>query len=161
MLIVYRTDTGDVVDNTGTSTAWPEGPPDELAFTNTDARHVPRTDLMLLRLHDERDAEQVRAALRNYHHVDTDSGTLVIEGPYPTLTVDRDSIPADGATAAVVTFESGLAPAEVSFDVNGEVVTEDVVDGTAAIEVVADIPGPVALACEGLTVTITATEVSA
>lgn len=44
----------------------------------------------------------------------------------PHLTTDRPAIPADGVTAATVTFtqKGPGAPAEVVFDVNGQVVTE-------------------------------------
>lgn len=159
MLIIYATETGEVLDNTGTNSVLPAGPADELAYVNTDARGIDRATVTLLRLHDDDDHDLVQQALHNYCHVDTTTGTLVVEGPYPSLTVDRDGIPADGATPAVVTYMSGRAPAEVTFDVNGASTVEPVAGGTAQIEVTAAAPGPVTVSCQGLSVTITATEV--
>lgn len=164
MLIAYDLATGDVLDNTGTNSRYPEGPPDDFAYVNTDARGVNRGELALLRLHDDRDHEQVQAIMANYHHVDvSDPGapTVVVEGPYPSLTSDTPTIPADGTTPAAVTYASGRAPASVTFDVNGAQVTEDVTQGTASIEVTADAPGPVVVTCEGQTATIQAEEVAA
>lgn len=157
MLIIYNETTGEVEDNTGTNNAMPLGPTGESVYANTDARGLSRAALSFLRLHDVEDATQVAAALTNMHHVDPATGALVIDGPYPSLTTDRESIPADGATPAVVTFESGRAPAEVAFDVNGTQVTEPVVEGRAQVEVVTTTAGPVVVTCEGLAVTIDAT----
>lgn len=81
MLLIYRTDTGDVVDDTGTNSAAPLGPPDELAYRNTDARGVDRSLIALLRLHDVDDADAVQLALtRSVRVVD---GQLVDDGPLP------------------------------------------------------------------------------
>lgn len=82
MLLVYRRTTGEVLDNTGTSSAFPDGPPDDQAYVNTDARGHQRTDLALLRLHDTDDAEQVQLALTR--RVKVKDGTLVDLGPLPT-----------------------------------------------------------------------------
>ena len=159
MLIVYDTTTGEVLDNTGTNSAMPQGPNEPLAYVNTDARGIARDSLALLRLHDEDAHDLVQAVLRNYAHVDPDTRALVIEGPYPTLTADTAAIPTDGTTAATVTYESGRAPATVSFDVNGQVTEEATVAGTAEVEVVSSSPGIITVTCEGLTVTITVQEV--
>jgi hypothetical protein len=158
MLIAYDTTTGEVLDNTGTNTAMLTGPQGDLAYVNTDARGIDRTTVGLLRLHDVDDQTQVQEVTRNYHHVDTTTETVVIDGPYPALTTDRDSIPADGQTPAVVAYVDGHAPAEVTFAVNGTTATEPVQNDRAAIEVVATAPGPVLVECQGMTVTIEATE---
>ncbi|MFA9432897.1 MULTISPECIES: hypothetical protein [unclassified Egicoccus] len=81
MLIVYRIDTGEIVDNTGTNSRWPEGPPDDLAFVNTDAAGIDRDGLALLRLHDRDDAELVQQALT--HQIIVQDGQLVIGYPHP------------------------------------------------------------------------------
>lgn len=156
MLIIYDAATGEVLDNTGTSSVMPEGPTGALMYVNTDARGLTRAGLGLLRLHDEKDAELVQQVLRNFHRVDPDTKQVVIEGPYPTLAPNRATIPADGTTPAVITYRSGRAPAQTTFDVNGVTVTEPVVDGTASIEVVTAQPGPITITCEGLQATITA-----
>lgn len=81
MLIVYDKTTGEVIDNTGTSSRWPEGPPDEHAYANVpEAR---RTDAALLRLHDNDQAELVRQLLEHHHHVDLDTGEVVVDAPLP------------------------------------------------------------------------------
>jgi hypothetical protein len=161
MLIAYDTTTGEVLDNTGTNTAMPTGPQDDLAYVNTDARGIDRAGVGLLRLHDVDDQAAVQEVTRNYHHVDTATETVVIDGPYPALTTDRDTIPADGQTPAVVTYTDGHAPAEVTFTVNGTTTTELVQNHRAAIEVVATAPGPVLVECQGRQLTITAQEVTA
>lgn len=85
MLIVYDRTTGDVLDNTGTSSALPEGPPDEDAYVNTDARGIARDRVALLRLHDEADAELVDQLLTHEHRVDVEAAepTVVVEQPRP------------------------------------------------------------------------------
>lgn len=81
MLIVYDKETGAVLDNHGTSSAWPEGPPDDRALLNLPGRTL--ADVGLLRLHDEHDAELVGKALTRQHRVDPATGQLVIGDPYP------------------------------------------------------------------------------
>ena len=81
MLIVYAPKTGEVLDNTGTNSAWPEGPPDDLAFVNTDKRGIDRTNLSLLRLHDKDDADLI-AQVMTHAHIVTD-GEVVIGEPHP------------------------------------------------------------------------------
>lgn len=83
MLLVYDKTTGSVLDNAGTSSAYPSGPPEDLAFLNTDARGIDRARLALLRLHDGDDADLVAQILTNRHHVDPKTGRVVIDGPYP------------------------------------------------------------------------------
>lgn len=161
MLIVYDKNSGQVLDNSGTCSATPSGPVGEQAFVNTDARGLDRDALGLLRLHDVTDRDLVQLVMDNFVHVDAETGSLVFEGPLPKLSADRDSISADAATPAAVTYESGRAPAEVVFDVNGATETVAVTDGTAQLEVVAEQPGPITVTCQGLTVTITATEAPA
>lgn len=79
----------------------------------------------------------------------------------PALVSDRDAIPADGATVAVVTYSNTRddAPAEVTFTVNGTASTVTLDAGTAELDVVAVAPGQITVECDGLTVTITAEEV--
>ncbi len=159
MLIVYRSDTGEVVDNPGVCSAWPDGPPDELAYVNTDAAGLAREQLALLRLHDGEQAELVAAVLAGFHHVDPATGEVVIDGPNPGLTADRGAIPADGATFATVTYVTGEPdpPGTVTFAVNGAFGEVAVVDGRAELEVVAGNPGPLEVECRGLTVMLEAT----
>lgn len=60
------------------------------------------------------------------------------------LTVDRQSIPADGTTFALVTFEQKgpNAPAEIAFDVNGQVVIETLGSAkSASLEITSRNPG--------------------
>lgn len=80
MLLIYDLTTGAVLDNTGTNSAWPEGPPDDLALVNLPDRTP--DDVGLLRLHDIDDAELVNRVLTNRHHVDLATGEVVIDGPY-------------------------------------------------------------------------------
>lgn len=70
-------------------------------------------------------------------------------------------IPADGKTAATVTYENTYdgPPAQVTFTVNGATATESLVDGKASIEVVATTPDEIVVTCDELEVTITATGV--
>ncbi len=84
MLIIYRIDTGKVVDNTGTNSAAPTGPPDDVAFVNTDRREIPRRILDTVRLDDADDADLVERILTHQHHVDPATGEVVLDAPYPT-----------------------------------------------------------------------------
>lgn len=88
MLIVYRTITGEVLDSTGTNSAWPLGPPDELAYRNTDAAGIDQAGLALLRLHDLDDADLVALAMTR--QVRVVAGTLVDVGP---LAVAKQPLP--------------------------------------------------------------------
>jgi hypothetical protein len=169
MLIVYKVATGEVVDNTGTNSAMPEGPPHEMAFINTDSRGLNRNDLALLRLNDQTDAALVADILENRCHVDVSvvSPVVVIDGPYPRrdLTTDTDTIPADGTTPATVTYldtHEG-APSEVVFTVNAALATVALIDGKAVLEVTTSQAGPVDVSVDTLptTLAITATEVPA
>lgn len=92
---------------------------------------------------------------------DFDAGHVLELAFPPHLSVSRATIPADGASAAVVTYTNTRndAPAEITFDVNGAAVTEALLDGTASIEVTAAAPGPIVISCEGLEVTVQAEEV--
>lgn len=81
MLIVFDTATGEILDNTGTSTMWPDGPPDEFAYVNTDARGVGRARLGLLRLNDIGDAALVARVLA--HECNVVDGRVVIGEPHP------------------------------------------------------------------------------
>lgn len=81
MLIVYDRTTGEVLDNSGTNSAMPYGPPENLALVNVpeQRRHAAR----LLRLHDNDDADLVTQVLANRHHVDPKTGRVVLDGPHP------------------------------------------------------------------------------
>lgn len=84
--------------------------------------------------------------------------------PLPAaLVTDADSVLADGASVVVVTYTNyaSTAPTSVTFDVNGAQATERLTDGLASVEVAAEAPGPITVTCEGLSLTITAEEVSA
>lgn len=83
MLIVYRTDTGEVVDNTGTNSRNPTGPPDARAYVNTDRRGFYRDQLGLLRLHDREDADLVQQVFTHEVSIDTATGGVVIGDPLP------------------------------------------------------------------------------
>jgi len=76
VLIIYRQATGEVVENTGTNSFMPEGPPDDLAWGERD-----RTGLAILRLHDEDDAELVQATFTHYYAVHDEQ--VVIGDPLP------------------------------------------------------------------------------
>ena len=95
MLIVYDKSTGDVLDNTGTNSRWPGGPPDERVWDNIDRRGIDRDTVALLRLHDADDADLVGQVLANRHHVDTSTGQVVIDGPYPDPEPDPEQVAAD------------------------------------------------------------------
>jgi len=63
MLLIYREATGEVVENTGTNSLLPEGPPGDMAWAN----QRDRTGLALLRLHDVIDASLIQQmAVREY-----------------------------------------------------------------------------------------------
>lgn len=87
MFIIYREATGEVVENSGTNSLFPQGVPDELAWGGRD-----RTGLALLRLHDEDDAELVRATFT--HRVTVTDGQLVVGEPLPA----PDTTPDAGGT---------------------------------------------------------------
>lgn len=108
MLIVYDTSTGVIVDNTGTSSAWPEGPPEELAYRNTDARGLDRTGLGLLRLHDARDAELIAAMAG--HACAVQAGAVVIGDPLPPPPPAPDPV-ADPVAEATEAFVSAVESA--------------------------------------------------
>lgn len=75
----------------------------------------------------------------------------------PTLITDRYTIPANGNTAATVTFtqKGPQAPTEVTFDVNGQTVTETLVADKATVEVVSTNPGDeIVVSTGGSSVTI-------
>ncbi len=82
----------------------------------------------------------------------------------PALGTDAYSIPADGTTAATVTYtdHSPTAPLVVTFLVNGATADSEVRDGVATIEVVASTPGPVEVSVASLDdlIVITAEEVT-
>lgn len=63
----------------------------------------------------------------------------------PSLTVDDASIPADGAAVAKVTFtqKGPQAPANVTFDVNGQLVPQALANGVATLDVTSTNPGDV------------------
>ena len=63
MLLVYRTSTGEVLDNAGTNSLFLDGVPDEFAYVNTDAAGIDRAELSLLRLNDVTDAALVARIL--------------------------------------------------------------------------------------------------
>lgn len=76
----------------------------------------------------------------------------------PKLSVDRPSIPADGVTAARVTFsqKGPKTPTAVTFDVNGQAVSETLSpEGVAVCDIVSSNPGDqVQVFAGGLFVTI-------
>lgn len=84
MLIVYNKETGAVLDNHGTNSAMPEGPPDDRALLNLPGRTL--ADVGLLRLHDEKDADLVKQLLANEHTVDVKTKRPVVGRKYPELT---------------------------------------------------------------------------
>lgn len=79
--------------------------------------------------------------------------------PVKSLLVNPATIPADGATASTATYTNTFpgAPAQVTFDVNGTPTTVAVANGIAELDVTAVAPGQIAVTCDGLTATITAT----
>ncbi len=94
MLIVYRASTGEVLDNSGTSSAAPLGPPDSAAFINTDARGVGRTGLATLRLHDVDDAATIARIMTSNYQIDPTTKKVVITGarPAPVTPPNRDAL---------------------------------------------------------------------
>jgi hypothetical protein len=80
MLLIYRQATGEVIDNSGTNSMYPEGVPDDMAWGGRD-----RSGLALLRLHDGRDAALVKSALT--HKTTVKNGQVVIGDPLPAPVV--------------------------------------------------------------------------
>jgi hypothetical protein len=74
MLLIYRVATGEVVENQGTNSLFPEGVPDAMAWGNRD-----RTGLALLRLDDNRHAALVQQVLT--HQVTVKDGKVIIGDP--------------------------------------------------------------------------------
>ena len=97
-----------MVDNTGTSSAWPTGPPDDRAYVNTDARGIDRATLGLLRLHDVDDAATVEAVLSNEAHVDVaaDPPAVVIGRPRPPALAETEP-PDDPAVGRISRYAWG------------------------------------------------------
>lgn len=81
MVIIYDRSSGEVLDNTGTSSAWPDGPPDEVALRNVQQRGYSRQEVAILRLDNRSDL--AGKVLRSRYHVDPTSGEVVIDGPKP------------------------------------------------------------------------------
>lgn len=103
MLIIYRTASGEIVDNTGTNSRWPEGPPDDQAWVNVDNRGISRNGLKLLRLHDSHE-DVAKVFDGRPVKVNPDTGRVVFTGePAPTLPmpVDRDAEFRQAVEAAV------------------------------------------------------------
>ena len=84
MLIIYDATTGEVVDNTGTCDAWPDGGPEDadLIFVNTDARGLDRADLAVARLQD--DDPLIDDILAHAIHINPATGKVVVGAPFPT-----------------------------------------------------------------------------
>ena len=90
MRILYDLRDGTVLDNSGTSDAMPEGPPDD------DLRNLPDgvdpANVGIVRLHDVKDAEKVAELLANRHHIDPATGSPVVDGPVtPAAEDDPDA----------------------------------------------------------------------
>lgn len=90
MLIVYDPATGEVLDNHGTNSRFPDGVPDEYALVNLPDHTL--ADVALLRLHDHDDADEIAritsvAALARLR-VDS-QGRVVAGDPHP----DDDPVP--------------------------------------------------------------------
>lgn len=84
----------------------------------------------------------------------------------PALVSDRNSIPADGTTAALVTYRNYAAdaPTSATFTANGASVTTALTDGVATVEVTAAQAGPVDVSVDalpGFILTLNAEEVPA
>lgn len=79
----------------------------------------------------------------------------------PAIFADRDTIPADGATPATVTFgHYASAGTSVPYDVNGATGSLPLdADGIGELAVTSTTPGPVRVTAAGLELTITAEEV--
>lgn len=73
----------------------------------------------------------------------TYDGATFTAPPTRTLTVDRASIPANGTTAAVVTYRDTFpdGPASVTFTVNGVAQAVTVTNSEALLDVVSSTPG--------------------
>lgn len=85
MLILYDKSSGEVLDNHGTSSLQPLGPPEPDCYVNTDRRDIARDSIGLLRFHDVEDAETVQQVLGHQHSVDVSATppTVVIGDPHP------------------------------------------------------------------------------
>ena len=72
--------------------------------------------------------------------------------PVRELSIDRQTIPADGTTAALVTYRDTHddAPASVTFTVNGVDQAVDVTDGVAELEVTGTVPGRIEVTVDAL-----------
>jgi hypothetical protein len=81
MLLIFRKDTGEIVDNSGTNSIWPEGPPDELAWRNVEG--LDRKTLDILRLHDEEDSDKIDLIFNNKVNVDPKTKKILVVGPLP------------------------------------------------------------------------------
>jgi hypothetical protein len=79
MLIVFRTDTGAVVENTGTNSSWPEGPPEHLILDRLSEEL--RGKVSWIRLHDVDDSELIEDIFNHHHHVDPETFKVVIDEP--------------------------------------------------------------------------------
>lgn len=113
MLIVYNRATGEVVDNSGTNSLMPAGPPDDAAFVNTDARKHARAGLALLRLHDVDEADLVAKVLTHEHHVK--GGKVVLDGPRPPpKPAAQQPDPMEALTSRVAALESALSKRAVT-----------------------------------------------
>lgn len=85
MLLIYDRETGTVLENSGTNSRHPEGPPDAAVAAALDRRGIDPATVARMRLHDHDDAELVAQVLANRHHVDVDADppAVIIDGPYP------------------------------------------------------------------------------
>jgi hypothetical protein len=81
----------------------------------------------------------------------------VVAGHDPEeLTADRYEIPADGATAAAVTYRRRTASGSVVFTVNGQPFQVPAVDGVAVAGITSATAGPVVVTAGGCALTLTA-----
>lgn len=97
MLIVYDAGTGEVIDNTGINSGWPEGPPDDLALINVPEDD--RASVALLRLHDVRDSVLVAQLLTHQHTVV--DGEVVVGLLYPAPETEPEKPSTDDRLAAL------------------------------------------------------------
>lgn len=78
-----------------------------------------------------------------------------------TLVANPATIPHDGVTASAVTWtaaEGAVAPASVTFNVNGALTTEPTANNSATINVTSTMAGDtVIVKCEGLTTNVSVT----
>lgn len=150
MLIVYRQDTGEVVDNHGTNQNLPMGLVNEAdVYVNVDLRGIPRSEVRLLRLHDELDADLVAQVQSNRYRVDPATQKVVIIGPYllPEMTVTPLRIRPNGTDVAVVRY-TGPEPS-MEFEVNRVPTGQlPLTNGVVEFEVTASVAGPVIISME-------------